>query len=190
MARSPRRRIRLVTVTAGLMAETIRLDRVCHRQFDTSHGCQDHTPLPSAASSAKTLRPAHVLPTEIPAKAFKRRSSSRRLLAHRRTCPATPPRADAAASTASHPAFVTIAIPLSWARDGGSCRGDLGQSESELFSHKRIDRLLGDLGVGQNSAGDFFEQVQVTGILRILGATAVGNYLIPTDTIWGALRCA
>ena len=44
-------------------------------QLDTSHGCQNHTLLPSAASSAKTPRPAHVLPTEIPAKAFKRRPS-------------------------------------------------------------------------------------------------------------------
>jgi len=50
MARSPRRRIRLVTVTAGLMAETIRLDRIRHRQFDTSNGCQNHTLLPYASA--------------------------------------------------------------------------------------------------------------------------------------------
>ena len=48
---SPRRRIRLVTVAAGLMAETIRLDRISHRQLDTSNGCRDHTVLPYAASS-------------------------------------------------------------------------------------------------------------------------------------------
>src|SRR5437016_10442979 len=51
MARSPRRRIRLVTVAAGWMAETIRLDRICHRQLDTSNGCQNHTLLPYASAS-------------------------------------------------------------------------------------------------------------------------------------------
>src|SRR5258707_1588741 len=39
MPRSPRRRIRLVTVAAGLMALPIRLDRISHRQLDTSNGC-------------------------------------------------------------------------------------------------------------------------------------------------------
>ena len=46
---SPRRRIRLVTVAAGLMAGLIRLDRTRHRQLDTSNGCQGHTALPSAS---------------------------------------------------------------------------------------------------------------------------------------------
>ena len=53
---SPRRRIRLVTVTAGLMAELIRLDRVRHRQLDTSNGCQDHTVLPYAAARLRQKR--------------------------------------------------------------------------------------------------------------------------------------
>jgi hypothetical protein len=47
---SPRRRIRLVTVAAGLMAIPIRSDRCRHRQLDTSNGCQDHTVLPYAAT--------------------------------------------------------------------------------------------------------------------------------------------
>ena len=46
------------------------------RRFDTSHGCQDHTVLPYAASftkpSDRLVRPAEVL-----AEAFKRRSSAR-----------------------------------------------------------------------------------------------------------------
>jgi hypothetical protein len=45
---SPRRRIRLVTVAAGLMALPIRLDRTHHRQLGTSNGCRDHTVLPYA----------------------------------------------------------------------------------------------------------------------------------------------
>jgi hypothetical protein len=48
MARSPRRRIRLVTVAAGLMASRIRSDRLRHRQLDTSNGCRNHTLLPYA----------------------------------------------------------------------------------------------------------------------------------------------
>ena len=47
---SPRRRIRLVTVAAGLMADQIRLDRICHRQLDTSNGCRNHTVLPYATT--------------------------------------------------------------------------------------------------------------------------------------------
>jgi hypothetical protein len=53
MPRSPRRRIRLVTVAAGLMADTIRLDRYSHRQLGTSNGCQDHTVLPYATSAVR-----------------------------------------------------------------------------------------------------------------------------------------
>jgi hypothetical protein len=88
MARSPRRRIHLVTVAAGLMVNPIRLDRIRHRQLDISNGCRNHTLLPYA------LAPFVCAPVE--------RS--------RETRPATPFRADAIASTTSHPAFVTIAI--------------------------------------------------------------------------------
>jgi hypothetical protein len=52
---SPRRRIRLVTVAAGLTADRIRSDRCRHRQLGTSNGCRDHTVLPYASSA---LRPA------------------------------------------------------------------------------------------------------------------------------------
>jgi hypothetical protein len=44
-------------------------------QLDTSNGCQDHTVLPSAASSRHTLQPARMLPEEVSTEAFKRRSS-------------------------------------------------------------------------------------------------------------------
>ena len=56
MPRSPRRRIRLVTVAAGLMAETIRLDRISHRQLDTSNGCQNHMVLSYASASSSGAR--------------------------------------------------------------------------------------------------------------------------------------
>ena len=40
----------LASVAAGLMTQPIRLDRMRHRQFGTSHGCQDHTVLPYASA--------------------------------------------------------------------------------------------------------------------------------------------
>src|SRR5215216_3936255 len=44
-------------------------------KLDTSNGCQDHTVLPSAASSDHMLQPARMLPEEVSTEAFKRRSS-------------------------------------------------------------------------------------------------------------------
>ena len=51
MPRSPWRRIRLASITAGLMAQSVRSDRIRHRQLGTSHGCRDHTVLPYASTS-------------------------------------------------------------------------------------------------------------------------------------------
>ena len=59
MPSSPWRRIPLASIATGLMAQPIRLDRMCHRQLGTSHGCQDHTVLPYASSAAHL---AHRLP--------------------------------------------------------------------------------------------------------------------------------
>ena len=102
IARSPWRRIPLASIADELTIPRSPVGPGNLRQLDASHGCQNHTPLPSAASSTKTLRPAHVLPTEIPAKAFKRRSSARRLIAHRPKPALRTRRApDAAASIAS-----------------------------------------------------------------------------------------
>src|SRR5437870_13866270 len=50
MPSSPWRRIRLASITAGLMAQSIRLDQMRHRQLGTSHGCRDHTVLPYASA--------------------------------------------------------------------------------------------------------------------------------------------
>jgi hypothetical protein len=78
---SPRRRIRLATVAAGLMVIPIRSDRNRHRQLGTSNGCRVHTVLPYASAP------------------FILRAVNR----SRETRPAITLRADAAASTASHP---------------------------------------------------------------------------------------
>jgi hypothetical protein len=49
MARSPRRRIRLVTVASGLKVLSTPVGSKNLRRLDTSNGCQDHTLLPYAA---------------------------------------------------------------------------------------------------------------------------------------------
>jgi hypothetical protein len=50
MPRSPRRRIRLVTVVGELAVLLTRLGLQNLRRLDTSNGCQDHTVLPYAAA--------------------------------------------------------------------------------------------------------------------------------------------
>jgi hypothetical protein len=97
MPRSPRRRIR--------SCHRHRRIKVCQspvgpthlRQFSTSNGCQDHTVLPYALAPFVCAL----------------------LIAHRQSPPCDSSCApDAAASTASHPASVTIAIRPSGGRDG------------------------------------------------------------------------
>ena len=101
---------------------------VCHRRcadhsanLTPASGRQDHTTSPSA------LAPFVSSP-------FDRSQAVLR--------PALPSRREpnAAASTASHPASVTIAIRPSVGRDGGSSRSDLGQTETEIFFKMRLDR--------------------------------------------------
>ena len=97
------------------------------RQLDTSNGCQDHTVLPSASA------PFVCAPSD--------RSRAQR------TRPAITYVPDAAASTASHPASVTIAIRPSEGRDGGISRTDLGSPETDIFSRQGLDRQIADLPV-------------------------------------------
>jgi hypothetical protein len=83
---SPRRRIRLVTVTRVMQA-TLLAQCADHHELDTSNGCQDHTVCPSATSVVRLARGS---------------------IAHRRSLNGLPalrsPHApDAAASTASRP---------------------------------------------------------------------------------------
>src|SRR6202022_2495931 len=100
-------RIRLVTVAAGLIADRIRLDRFRHRQLGTSHGRRNHTVLPYATTPfvCAPFDRSRVWLNPEPALQF--------------TCAP-----DAAASTTSHPASVTIAIrPSEWDGMRRICRG-------------------------------------------------------------------
>src|ERR1700716_3111065 len=51
ITRSPRRRIRLVTVVDELAASPRPVGPACLRQLDTSNGCRHHTTSPYAATS-------------------------------------------------------------------------------------------------------------------------------------------
>src|SRR4030088_51305 len=119
MSCSPRRQIRLVTVVGELTACLRPVGRTCLRQLDTSNGCQDHTVLPYAATSLVSAP----------------------LIAHRLYQPALRSHRaqNAAASTASHPASVTIAIRPSVGRDAKSSRSDLGHVETEIFLQIGLD---------------------------------------------------
>ena len=101
MPRSPWRRIPLASIASELTARIARLGFANLRQLHASHGRQDHTVLPYAASRHQ-LRPAKCMPAEAMTKAFKRRSSARRARS-RITALQTPFALDAAASTATRP---------------------------------------------------------------------------------------
>src|SRR3979411_2201212 len=101
------------------------------RKFNTSNGCQDHTALPSAAIVVRL-------------RAVDRSRVFRQPALRSRHAPA------AAASTASHPASVTIAIRPSGGRDGEGSRTDLGQGEMKIFLQMGLDSRTTDLPVVQN----------------------------------------
>ena len=124
MSCSPRRRIRLVTVIGGLRFCRTRSGRYNLRRLDTSNGCQDHTVLPYAAIVS---RPRAVDRSQIFRFALR---------SHRAQ--------NAAASNASHPASVTIAIRPSVGRDARSSRSDLGCLKTEIFLQRGLDTKLPD----------------------------------------------
>ena len=137
----PGERIRLVTVAAGLTAETIRLNRIRHRQLDTSNGCRNHTLLPYAA--ARLRQPPSSETGRRREKKLNRawrRSSCAPCIAHGKP-PCDHLRADAAASTASRPTFVTMANAPLLGRDGRSCKSDLPDMASEIFLNLGIDTI-------------------------------------------------
>ena len=118
MPRSPWRRIRLASIAAGLMAQSIRLDRIRHRQLGTSHGCQDHTVLPYASASyvLRDVNRSRVCPALQPPSAPTPR-------VHR-----IPPRVRDDRDT-----------PLLSRRDSAEIATDLGREGSRLFLPRRLD---------------------------------------------------
>jgi hypothetical protein len=119
---SPRRRILFVTVASGLRLVQARLGR------RISAGL-------TSATDARTTRFCRTQQAPFVLRAVHR---SRVLLALRSTL-----RADAAASTASHPAFVTTAKrPSCRERTGRAGRTDLPDGERGIFFATGLDRFL------------------------------------------------
>jgi hypothetical protein len=112
-----RRRIRLVTVASGLRLIETRSGSKSLRRLDTSNGCQDHTVLPYASAP------------------FVLRAVS----AHGQTALRTLLAPDATASTASHPASVTIAKRPSLGWDGPNNSDDLPDGQNGIFFAVELD---------------------------------------------------
>src|ERR1700730_8049071 len=117
MAYSPRRRIRLASVAGELTTCPRPVGPTCLRKLDTSNGCQDHTTLPSADQAPFVRVPS---------------------IAHGKPALRSRHTPNAAASTASRPAFVTIAIRPSMGRDGEGYRSDLCQAGTAIFFQKVV----------------------------------------------------
>ena len=81
--RSPRRRIRLVTVIGGLAAVRARSGPQNLRRLDTSNGCQDHTASPYAAIAVRPARCRKLTGLNPPCHQYARR----RCRVHRIPCP-------------------------------------------------------------------------------------------------------
>ena len=93
------------------------------RQLDTSNGCQDHTALPSAAIVVRL-------------RAVDRSRAFRQPALRSRHTP------NAAASTASHPASVTIAIRPSVGWDVEGYSFDLGLARRKISLKMGLDRQI------------------------------------------------
>jgi hypothetical protein len=72
-------------------------------------------------------------------------------------------RADAAASTASRPAFVTIASRPSVGQDGRACRTDFSENESGIFFESGLDKLLVICPTGSLARGFLIRRAPVWG---------------------------
>ena len=122
-----------------------------------SNGCQDHTVLPYAATSIKVLN-GPCAARRVLAKALKRRSSCAPLDRSRKTALRSRHAPDAAASTASCPASVTIAIRPLVGRTAGFLGLIWGSGKEEYFPRRGLtgrlkregatchDRITGPLG--------------------------------------------
>ena len=121
--RSPRRRIRLVTVIGELTEYPRPVGPACLRQLDTSNGCRNHTtsPYASAPFVCAPFDRSRVWLNPKPALQF--------------TCAP-----DAAASTTSNPASVTIAIRPSVGSDGGIPKAVSSKPARGIFSAEGLDK--------------------------------------------------
>ena len=133
MPSSPRRRIPLASVASELTVRIARLSFANLRRLDASHGRQDHTVLPYAASTAKNFNQ----PSAGQPKIWRKRLSAVRLRAmftHGKPALRTSFAPDAAASTATRPNVRDDGQRPS-SRDGmaGVVRVIWGRGEADYF---------------------------------------------------------
>ncbi|MEA2235080.1 MAG: hypothetical protein QOD83_4896 [Solirubrobacteraceae bacterium] len=119
---SPWRRIPLASIAGGLkaLAKPGWISQNL-RRLDTSHGCQNHTALPSVTFAVRR-RAAFAHEQAHPAKT---------------SCAPGVPRPPLPAPNVRDDRDT----PLLWARDGGSCRSDLGRTRSGIFLCGGLDRF-------------------------------------------------
>jgi hypothetical protein len=132
--RSPRRRIRLVTVVCELTEYPRPVGPTLLRRLDTSNGCQDHTASPSATTSFVCAPP----------------------IAHGPK-PALPPRFahDAAASTASRPNVRDDGQRPSLGTGWRVSRTDLGQRRNRIFFGMGLDSRIKTIARRANHWSDY-----------------------------------
>ena len=126
MPRSPRRRIRLVTVVGGLKVCLGPVGPTHLRRLDTSNGCQDHTVLPYATT--------RLLPRASPGTGAARPAQEAIAHSHKAALQFLLAR-DAVASTAPRtPRIVTTRTPLFMRRDDGMKDTICREGKADYFS--------------------------------------------------------
>jgi hypothetical protein len=118
---SPWRRIRLASIAGELTARIARSGFANLRRLDASNGRQNHTALPSAFHAVRR-RAAFAHEQAHPAKTC---------------CAPGMPRPPLPAPNVRDDRDT----PLLWARDGGSCKGDLGSARSGIFLIPGLDAI-------------------------------------------------
>jgi hypothetical protein len=155
MARSPRRRIPLASVAGGLTIARTRSGQRDLRRLDASHGRQDHTLLPSAASSAGTRRTAMCDGPTFPRKRLSAGSSARPALAHGKHPPCEHrSRPTLLRPPPPVPTFVTTADAPLCGTGCGSFSSDLPDDGSGNIFRARAGRVFPDLPVGSECHSD------------------------------------
>ena len=123
----------------------------CSADLTPASGCQDHTTSPSAAAPfVCVLRPKTQL--------------RRCCRVHRIPCPT----------------FVTIAKRPSVGRDGVGSRSDLGLRRSRIFLQRGLDRLMGDLPVGQIS-GPSGNRIAARGSANTSAVVKAPPHVVPAN---------
>jgi hypothetical protein len=163
-----------------LMADTIRLDRVRHRQLGTSNGCRDHTVLPYATRLRQEASPGLV-----PIRRSFSEGGNNAVRPARVVHSRKPPCEQTAAPTPPRPPhpiprFVTIMIrPSCRERMGRTGSPDLPDGGSGIFFARRLDRFLRAQLICPS--GQFVAPTKIAGWLKSAVWIRPGRWRISID---------